>query len=280
MKQAFVALTLLATPLAFPAAGEAVRARVALDSEAGKPLIAHVIVALCDNRYQGIVPVPRHLGNGQDPRSNLYWGAAYGIRTYLPVHCGWQTVSQAKSTSEGVLNRVVLRSGETVGGKSRQIYLVAEAWDGKKIKEAIVRFFALAAGREPEPIRLSFGGKIVDLTAGGAAHLVAFVGHNGLMDFHSGEIPSRRPDAQPNSAVILACASKPYFLDKLRLAGSHPLLLTTGLMAPEAYTLDAVVRTWFRGETPNEVREAAAAAYTRFQGCGMIAARRLFSVEQ
>jgi hypothetical protein len=159
------------------------------------------------------------------------------------------------------------------------MYMVAEAWDGKKIKEAIARFFTLAAGREPEPIRLSFGGKNVDLTAGGAAHLVAFVGHNGLMDFHPGEIPARRPDAQPSSAVILACASRPYFLDKLLLAGSHPLLLTTGLMAPEAYTLDAVVRTWFRGQSPEDVREAAAAAYSRFQGCGIKAARRLFSVE-
>jgi len=173
-----------------------------------------------------------------------------------------------------------LRTAETVSGRSRQIYLVAEAWDGQKIKEAIQRFFSLAAGREPEPIRLSFGGKNVDLSAGGASHLVAFVGHNGLMDFHPGEILPRPPDAQPSSSVILACASKPYFLDKLRLVGSHPLLLTTGLMAPEAYTLDAVLRTWFRGQTPEAVREAAAAAYTRFQGCGIIAARRLFSAEQ
>ncbi|MEM6697149.1 MAG: hypothetical protein AAF599_02045, partial [Bacteroidota bacterium] len=40
----------------------------------------HVFVALCDNVNQGIVPVPEHLGNGQDANSNLYWGAAYGVK--------------------------------------------------------------------------------------------------------------------------------------------------------------------------------------------------------
>lgn len=43
----------------------------------------HVMVALCDNQYQGIVKVPKGIGNGQDPNSNLYWGCGYGIRTFL-----------------------------------------------------------------------------------------------------------------------------------------------------------------------------------------------------
>lgn len=29
----------------------------------------HVYVALCDNVYQGIVPVPKTIGNGDDPRN-------------------------------------------------------------------------------------------------------------------------------------------------------------------------------------------------------------------
>ena len=42
----------------------------------------HVFVALCDNKYQDIVPVPASIGNGQNPNSNLYWGCGYGIRTF------------------------------------------------------------------------------------------------------------------------------------------------------------------------------------------------------
>ena len=41
----------------------------------------HVLVALCDNKYQGIVPVPPKIGNGQDPDNNLYWGCAFGVRS-------------------------------------------------------------------------------------------------------------------------------------------------------------------------------------------------------
>jgi hypothetical protein len=36
----------------------------------------YVIVSLVDNLSQGIVPVPAKIGNGNDPRNNLYWGAA------------------------------------------------------------------------------------------------------------------------------------------------------------------------------------------------------------
>ena len=46
-----------------------------------RPLVVHVTVALCDNEHQGIVPVPRAIGNGKDPRNNLYWGADYGVKT-------------------------------------------------------------------------------------------------------------------------------------------------------------------------------------------------------
>ena len=45
--------------------------------------VAHVYVALCDNTYQGIVPVPKNLGDGQAPATNLYWGARYGVKTFL-----------------------------------------------------------------------------------------------------------------------------------------------------------------------------------------------------
>ncbi len=43
----------------------------------------HIFVALCDNKNQGIVPVPPILGNGEDPKNNLYWGALYGVKTFF-----------------------------------------------------------------------------------------------------------------------------------------------------------------------------------------------------
>jgi hypothetical protein len=81
--------------------------RLARDARPGVPLVAHVFVALCDHDHQGIVPVPRHLGNGQDPAGNLYWGARYGVRTYLTRDAGWRRVESTSPAPAGVLERLV-----------------------------------------------------------------------------------------------------------------------------------------------------------------------------
>jgi hypothetical protein len=56
------------------------------------PRVVHVFVALADNLNQGIVPVPSRLGNGEDAEGNLYWGSAYGIKTFLFRSSDWKTV--------------------------------------------------------------------------------------------------------------------------------------------------------------------------------------------
>ena len=75
----------------------------------------------------------------------------------------------------------------------------------------------------------------------------------------------------------MACASDMFFGEPLEKTGAFPLVMTTGLMAPEAYTLDAVIKAVARGEQPAGVRIAAAQAYNQYQKCGMKGARRLFS---
>jgi len=62
----------------------------------------------------------------------------------------------------------------------------------------------------------------------------------------------------------LACVSDSYF-SALLSPHSAPLLTTTGLRAPEAHTLDAVILAWFAGENGSGVRQAAARAYSRHQ---------------
>ena len=52
--------------------------------------VIHVFVALADNVNQGIVPVSASLGNGDNPGTNLYWGAAFGVRTFFAKNKDWQ----------------------------------------------------------------------------------------------------------------------------------------------------------------------------------------------
>ncbi len=267
--------TLFAPSAAGGASGADSQRRMTRDLAEGRPIVVHVIVALCDNLHQGIVPVPKHLGNGQDPASNLYWGATFGVRSYLARQARWSRRQASIPGYGSVLDRAVFFGMISRNGKPAPTYLIADAWDGAAIRAATERFLKMASGGSPEQVSFRKGTETVRLAAGGAAHLVAYVGHDGLMDFSLPPTPALS-ERKAGSSLVLACASKPYFLDRLRTGGSHPLLLTTGLMAPEAYTLDAAVRAWAAGSSVAAVREAAAQAYQKFQKTGIGGARKLF----
>ena len=253
-----------------------VQDRLDVDVARGLPVVVHVVVALCDNANQGIVPVPKSLGNGQDPNTNLYWGALYGVRTHLPRAAGWARVDTERPENEHILDRVVFHASLKRDGKSVPVYVVADAWDGAHIRGTLQVYFRMLAGRSTENIEVIHNSDQIDLRAGGSAHLVACVGHNGLLDLSLEAAVSPVAKAPARSTIVLACASKSFFLDHLHTAGAHPLLLTTGLMAPEAYTLDSAIRSWVEERTTAAVALAAAGAYDRYQKCGLSAARRLF----
>ena len=77
--------------------------------------------------------------------------------------------------------------------------------------------------------------------------------------------------------MIFCCYSKEYFTDAVRSAGANPLLWTTGLMSPEAYSLKAALDGWLLNETGQQIRERAAQAYDKYQKCGIKGARGLFT---
>ena len=250
------------------------------------PRLIHVVVALCDNRYQGIVPVPDRLGDGDSPAGNLYWGAAYGMKTFFRRSGDWKLQDSRPGPRPGILERVVFRHG------SGKVFLVADAYRGREIRAAVEDFLLYAAGRQSETIPRPGGGRPaasgseehVDLAGrsdrsglkgGSDADLLVYVGHDGLMDFTLDRYPSNK-DGRPRQAIVLACLSRVYFAEPLRRAGATPLLWTTGLLAPEAYVLEAALEGWLAGEDAQSIRRRAAGAYHRYQKCGLKAARRLF----
>lgn len=245
--------------------------RLAQDFDAGRPLVAHVIVALADNEHQGIVRVPQSLGDGDRPQSNLYWGAMYGVKGFLRRSADWRAVPLPASGDPQVLERLLFRRDLVRDGKSATLYLLAEAWQGRQIAGSIRQFLEMTRGQHAETILVE--GR--EIAAGGAAHLVAYVGHNGLMDFAVPELRQGNGNATPRVAVVLACYSDDYF-SKLLRPHAAPLVMTDSLMAPEAYVLDAVVTGWFAGASPDEVVGQAASAYARYQKISDRSARRIF----
>lgn len=230
--------------------------------------MVHVFVALADNAHQGIVPVPAALGNGDDPDRNLYWGAAFGVRTFFRNSTDWQQVGEAAHPNEYIIERVYFRH------KASGTYLLADAYRGSEIKKALADFFSAAAGQEA-PVR-SDGPKEGPIHANKKADLCVYIGHEGLMDFAM-ENTFRGDAAQKRQAIVLACASKQYFGTALKPTGAEPLLWTTSLMAPEAYTLKAALEGWIAGESNEQIRQRAATEYAKYQRISKRAALRLFA---
>lgn len=223
----------------------------------------HIFVALCDNKYQGIVPVPEKIGNGQDPDNNLYWGCGYGVRTYFRKSKEWKFLEIRKLKSEK-LERIIFKH------VIKNYYLVADAYDGKFIKNTTVDFLNSSSGKTKDTLKT---GKTV-IGIGGNANLLAFVGHDGLMDFQLNET-FENTDQQKRDIIILACYSKKYFSPHLRKANVNPLVWTSGLMSPEAYTLHDAISGYLNAENNEQIRSRAAKAYSKYQKCSEKAARNL-----
>jgi hypothetical protein len=223
--------------------------------------IVHVFVALCDNANQGIIKVPAGVGNGQDAASNLYWGAMYGVKTFFARSHDWTSLEVRTKPAKPVLDRAAFRSK----GSGVPVYVLADAYDGAAMPAALTDFLRAAAGLSTTSVAVVDDGQVGLIAAGGQADLVAFVGHNGLMDAPLTDPPANRGGPRPAAAVVLACKSFDFFSAPLSRAGCPPLITTRQLMCPEAYTLDAIVRSWAAGDPPTTVHQRAAAAYATYQ---------------
>jgi hypothetical protein len=229
----------------------------------------HVFVALADNQHQGIIPVPARLGDGDSPSSNLYWGAAFGVKTFFRTSKDWELISVNPGPSLAILERCVFKH------RSEDVYIVADAYRGSSMREAVTDFLSAASGLNSQTLVVKNKQASVAIMTAGGADLVVYVGHDAFMDFQTKPVIGENT-SKPRTAIVLACASKPFFASYLKSARATPLLWTTGLMAPEAYTLKAALDGWIANDDGESVRQRAAQAYDKYQHCGLRGAQRLF----
>jgi hypothetical protein len=223
----------------------------------------HVFVALCDNKYQGIVPVPAGIGNGQAPETNLYWGCGYGVKTYFKRSANWKLMATKKG-AKPILETLVFKHNAT------KTYLIAHAYDGQYIQSCTQDFLNTACGKLKDT--LSADNKL--LGTAGNSELVAYIGHNGLMDFSLTD-KFNNSDEKKRNTIILACYSKSYFSKHLAQANINPLVWSTHLMSPEAYTLHDAIEAYLAKSNNDTIRQKAAEAYNKYQKCGLKAAKNL-----
>lgn len=225
--------------------------------------VIHILVALCDNKYQGIVPVPKSIGNGQDPKNNLYWGCAYGVKTYFKKSANWKLVKTITIDSIK-MERLVFKH------VTQDNYIVADAYNGKFIKQCIIDFLKSCSGQLRDTVVV--GNKTLGIN--GNSNLVGYIGHDGLMDFKIHE-EIKNMDNKERDCIILACYSKHFFSSYIDDAKAKPLVWTTGLMCPEAYSIHDAINQYCSGGNQVMIVDAAAKAYAKYQKCSEKSAKKL-----
>ncbi|NJO89772.1 MAG: hypothetical protein HC831_13100 [Chloroflexia bacterium] len=199
------------------------------------PLVVHVFVPLCDNEHQGIVPVGKSLGDGMNLKTNLYWGAGYGIKTHFKRNPNWKLVSEQKNIDTNILERVIF---EKTYHPSTKVILVADAYRGDRMGACLRDYFNSLAGIRMDTIYATDStfnlAKIRDL--------LIFNGHNGLMDIDMEWIDNE--DDITKDAAVISCLSANWFMERLRYLKAYPLVTTLSLLPPEAYIAEGIIDAW------------------------------------
>ena len=211
-----------------------------------------VFVCLCDNEHQGIAKVGARIGNGMDPAGNLYWGCDDGLSTYFKRSPKWKFTKTTNPKDSPIL--VTLNFTHHTGKAT----LIAHAYRGDRMEKCLEDFFAKSrdAGKD---------------------ELIAFIGHNGMMDSQPVIPETAKADDVASESIVLACLTESYFPKPLSTMNSKPLLLTKSLMYPGSFILHDALEIWLKGGSKNEMREAAAKAYAKNQGISIKGARTVFA---
>lgn len=222
-------------------------------STLAEPARIHVFIALADNKSQGILPVPAKIGNGNDAAHNLYWGCSDALKPVLIASKSWKLKRTDASPTADILERAVFLH------ESGEWELTADAYRGTAIAQCTSDFFAALTNSEPLA----------------KFPLVAYLGHNGLMDFKlpAAAIAKAGPGRE---AIILCCQSQQYFTPHLQMANAKPLLTTTQLMYPGGFILRAALDGWMARESTEKIRLRAATAYASNQKISIKSAARIF----
>jgi hypothetical protein len=232
----------------------------------GKPLVAEVHVPLCDNTI--IACGNAKLGDGDNPDTNLYWATTPGFGAWFTRRGGgWSHVLHRRGPDTGdpdvvaidVFRRRVAApaSWQNRGApKTFEIDIVVHGWRGKAIDHALAAYAADVSGGAARRLVLD---DATTLDAGGASQLVAWVGHNRLMDLEAYEWP--KPGAAVIGTIAIACETAAYMEGPVSSSTRVPLLMTRDLLFANAAPLEATVLAFAAGGGYARMRADASVAY-------------------
>jgi hypothetical protein len=263
---------------------------VRADIAAGKPVVVQVHVALCDNAMIRCGGNGR--GDGDDLGRNLYWATSEGLVGWMNrPGSGWTPELRATGAmidEPDVLEiRAWRRTLAVPSAWSRPgmpatfvVHVVGFAWRGAAIDRALAQYLGDLFDDRRRVVTVRGGdGQSVQLTAGGKARLVAWVGHNRLMDRApdwAGLARAEKMDFRKGTLAI-ACYSASYLRQKLPGPTRVPLLMTASLVMASSAAFESGVMAFLSGGDLKAIRERGAAGYAEGQHRPLALLRRAFT---
>lgn len=242
--------------------------RVVADLAAGKPLVAEVHVPLCDN---SIIPCGNaKLGDGNNPDTNLYWSTTPGFGAWFARRgSGWKRVLHQRGDATGssdivavdVYRRTIAApvSWRKRGAPAKfELDIVIHGWRGTSIDKALAAYASDVSNGAARSLVLD---DKTTLAAGGAAQLVAWVGHNRLMDVERYAWPEAAKTVK--GTIAIACHTAAYMEAEVSGSTRVPLLMTRDFLFANAAPLEATVLAFATGGTYARMRLDAATAYAK-----------------
>lgn len=256
--------------------------RVAGDLRDGQPLVVQVHVPLCERTI--IRCGNRRLGDGDNPGSNLYWATSGGFRGWFGRRgSGWKRVYRAGHDHPDILEVMVWRRRMQPAPTWRErgvtrrfdVYVVAYAWRGTAIRSAMDAYAGDLFGDKARHVQLGER----TLRAGGAAHVVAYVGHNGWMDVdhYNWKAAAGRAGGAAKGTIAVACITEDYLAAPVSAPARVPLIMTTSLMFAGAHSFEGAVSAFAGGRSLAGIRRAAATNHATGQGKPLRAVWRAFT---
>ena len=228
------------------------------------PKVVHVYVTLADTN-QGIISSNPDLEDGNNPNTNQYWGALYGVEQFLRRSPQWNLIETTNSDSSDIIKRIILKHN------NNNIYIVADAYRGDiNATQATHDVFESLSGIKEESIEVNE--EILSLHSN--ADLIVYMGHN--FNYRP-PFNYRRHDKVKRDVILLSCyniSMCDYLNDNV-----NTILLTKQFMAPEAYILENVLEGWIAGEIGDDIKLRAAKAYSKYQRCSLNAALGVFTTQ-
>jgi len=248
---------------------DALTDRVIDDLAAGKPLVIQAHVPLCDRHI--IACGNTKLGDGESPDDNLYWATTEGFVGWFGRRgSGWRQALHATGAATGdadILDvRVWTRTVASPAAWRKRgvpakvpVYVVAFAWRGQAIDRALATYWSDLYGTERRDVALADG---TVLHAGGAAQVVAYVGHNRLYDVAAPDWAKLvREGAPVRGTFAIACNTGPFMADGVSAAQRVPLLYTNDFLMASAGAFEGAVLAFASGGGYRAIRQGAAQGY-------------------